>query len=301
MVIDLQIAGITFRIESDISIRGLKSSKLKRFQINSTKPDVYHLYKVIPNNSITLPPLDKNEKLLINHCSCYLQNHLLKSSLFNSYIVRNQLNICLKQIDSITIEIQPNSIVIFNHKSCEIFIFYSQDFGKSLVNFILGPSIFAQFLPIFSAAMIHSSAVVIDKKAAIFLAPDEGGKTTAAKLAPDYPILCDDQNVIRKQENKFFAYATPWGSFKNNPLKAPVGAFFLLEKGGNFKLTQIEPKDILSYLWSEHLPYYFYLPKNFKHHYFNFIYDLSFKIPGYLLTFPKDYIDWDAVDRAMKK
>jgi hypothetical protein len=195
MVIDLQIAGITFRIESDISIRGLKSSKLKRFQINSTKPDVYHLYKIIPDNSITLPPLDKNEKLLINYCSCYIENHLLKNSLFNSYIVRNQLNICLKQIDSITIEIQPHSIIIFNHKSCEVFIFYSQDFDKSLVDFILGPSIFAQFLPIFSAAMIHSSAVVIDKKAAIFLAPDKGGKTTAAKLASGFPILCDDHNI----------------------------------------------------------------------------------------------------------
>ncbi len=298
MVLYLEIAGVVFRIESDVSIKGLKSSKLKSFQTGSTNSDVSHFYKVINDDSLALHPLTRTEEDSINKFTCFPKNNHFSNPLFKSHLIWKYLD--LKETDLIALEIQQDAITIFNHKNCEIRFFYSQSFRKDLSNFMLGPSLFTQFLANFSAVMIHSSAVIIENKTAVFLAPDEGGKTTALKLAPGYPVLSDDQNIIRKENDEFIVHNTPWSSFKNEPFKAPLGAFFLLKKGKNFKLEKLKSKEIFTYLWGEHLPYYYNLPKIIKKKYFDFLHEISFKIPGYQILFPKDYVDWNAIEQAMK-
>ena len=43
--------------------------------------------------------------------------------------------------------------------------------------------------------MIHSAAVVLDSADALFLAPNEGGKTTIVRHALPGMTPCDDQNI----------------------------------------------------------------------------------------------------------
>ena len=44
--------------------------------------------------------------------------------------------------------------------------------------------------------MIHSAALVLDGAAALFFAPDEGGKTTIARHALPGMTMCDIQNIM---------------------------------------------------------------------------------------------------------
>ena len=49
--------------------------------------------------------------------------------------------------------------------------------------------IFSTFFPYFSAFLLHSSGVIRGDRAALFLAPDEGGKTTVIMNSTGEPIL----------------------------------------------------------------------------------------------------------------
>lgn len=163
----------------------------------------------------------------------------------------------------------------------------------------MDPSLWAPFFPLFSAFLTHSSAVILNGGAVVFLAPDEGGKTTAAKTAPPETVLSDDQNVIRKEGGSFFVHSTPWSLFQNGPRRAPLSAFFLLEKASAFGLAPLKPRDLVDYLWQEHLNSSLMLPKTLRSQTFELVCDIAKAAPAFVMHLPKGYIDWDAVDRAM--
>jgi len=295
IVTNFKIADLIYKVKSDVKIQGLENDRFQKFKVKTKNYDISHCFQNISQNSNSFPPLNKEEKSLLKKCKIFPYFNNIDSPILRFPIIRDRLNDCKKRINEITLEIQASSLLIFDFLHNKIDCFYTNELKSALEKSRIGSFIFAQFLPNFSATMIHSSAVVIDKKTAIFLASDEGGKTTAAKLASGFSILCDDQNIIRKQENKFITHSTPWGLHIDNSIKARVGAFFLLEKSENFKLTPLKPKNLLYYFWNEHLAYYLYLPKYLKSKHFNFLSNLSNQIPVYKLQFSKDYIDWDAI------
>jgi len=295
IITDFKIAGLIYKLKSDVKIQGLKNDRFQKFKVKTKNYDIFHTFQNIPQIPDSFPPLNKEEKNLLKNCEIFPYFNNTDSPILRFPIIRDQLNDCKNRINEITLEIKHSYLSIFDFSHNKIDCFYTNELKSVLKNSRMGSFVFAQFLPNFSATMIHSSAVIIENKAAVFLAPDEGGKTTAAELASGFPILCDDQNVIRKQGNKFITHSTPWGLHIDNSIKASVGAFFLLEKGKNFKLTLLKPKDLLYYFWNEHLAYYLYLPKYLKSKHFNFLFNLSNQVPVYKLQFSKDYIDWDAI------
>jgi hypothetical protein len=149
--------------------------------------------------------------------------------------------------------------------------------------------------------MLHSSSSVLNNKAALFLAKDEGGKTTVMKSAKPRDVLSDDQNIIKKEDGVFFVHSTPWSTFLNGPQKAGLGGLFLLEKASEFSLVRIHPVDMLTSLWTEHEGYTLFMPKKLRVAAFDLLREACRSVPTYRMRFPKDYIDWDAVDRAMEK
>lgn len=149
--------------------------------------------------------------------------------------------------------------------------------------------------------MLHSSSSVLNNKAVLFLARDEGGKTTVMKSAVPRDVLSDDQNILKKEDGAFFVHSTPWSTFHNGPRKARLGGLFLLEKANEFSLDRIHPVDMLTYLWAEHVGYTLFLPKKLRVTAFDLLREACRSVPTYRMRFPKDYIDWDAVDRAMEK
>ena len=160
--------------------------------------------------------------------------------------------------------------------------------------------IFATFLPCLSAFMIHSSGLIRRGRAMLFLAPNEGGKSTVLVLAGPGGRLNDDQVIIRKKTGKVIeAYGTPFGSLTDGPLSAPVAGLFFLEKASAFELGPIHPSDLLKCLWDEHQRYIYFLPKDLKVRTFHLLTDLCRQARTFRMKFPKDFIDWDAIDRAL--
>ena len=121
-------------------------------------------------------------------------------------------------------------------------------------------------------------------------------------LSTGEPILSDDQIVLRKEDIGIVAHGTPLGRINSGPCcRAILGGVFLLEKAENFELTTLEPADILQQLWGAQPNYTFLLPKSFRIWAVQILYDACRQARVYRMRFPKDYVDWDAIDRAMER
>jgi hypothetical protein len=212
-----------------------------------------------------------------------------------------RLRACQEYPEQIAIEIRSNSIAIYDFASREFILYYTPEEKDSLAARHVGPLILAPFLPAFSAAMVHSSGLVYNGRAALFLAPDSGGKTTAVKNSPNGVVLCDDQIIFRKENGRYEVYGTPWGMITNANNHARIGGLFLLEQAERFELTPIKPVTAFQYFWDEHFAYHFLLPKANRKQVFELYLEVCHQAPVYRMRFPKDYIDWDAIDAAMIK
>lgn len=142
--------------------------------------------------------------------------------------------------------------------------------------------------------------MVIGNKAAIFHAPDEGGKTTLVSQYDKNKILSDDQVCIKKNNGKIKAYSTPFGQIGNSTLSADVKGIFHLEKSDKFEISSMDKNELIKFLWMEHKFVWFCLPLDLRTAAFNLIVDYCTRHPVYKLKFPKNYVDWDAVESALK-
>ena len=96
------------------------------------------------------------------------------------------------------------------------------------------------------------------------------------------------------------AHGTPWGKITGGPQSAKVGGLFLLEKAPRFELHPLKPVDAVEYFWKEHLFYRAFLPKNLRLNAFEVINIACHQAPVYLMRFPEDFVDWDAIDAVME-
>lgn len=299
LVLTHRIGGITFRTESDVQFPFLLANRFRQFLDSEAKADVFYRIRGVDSDCLTLPPLSGKELERLSRCVYYPKDGILKVSLLRSPAVRARLHVCLNQPEQVSLELRHSSVVIFDFVRRELDLFYASELREMYVDHHVGPSIFASFLPTFSAAMIHSSGLVLNDAAALFLAPDGGGKTAAVKQSTAGLILCDDQIILRKEGDVLMAHGTPWGLITSGPQQAKVGGFFLLERAQHFELIPLKPVDALEYFWDEHPGYRLFLPRYLRLRAFEILYDACHQAPVYRMRFPKDYVDWDAIDAAM--
>lgn len=287
-----QIAGITFRTELNVRLPRLEGEAFERFRVDDTKPEVsLCIHKVSRERPTSSPVAGERNDLL------------------HSALVQAKLQTCLDQPEQMQIGLDRSLATFRNFSRRELDVFYTEelwgfdpvrqvnnadrriaaDFGK----------MFSTFLPCFSAVMIHSAAVVHNREAALFLAPSNGGKTTMIELADGRPVLCDDQVVLRKDGDAFSAHGTPLGRITDGPLQARVGGLFLLEKTDHFELNHLDPVEVMQHLWAELPQYAFLLPRDLRRQVFHMLYDVCHQVPTYRMGFPKDYVNWDAIEAAM--
>jgi len=295
-----QIAGIVFRSELDTPISCFNSRRFENFLIEHKPPDVVQRYRGVRLDRSLPPFADEELSQRLAPCipSASWNTH---TPFLNSPAVRALLQSRLEHPESVTIEMKPSGVSIFDFEKREMDFFYAsgeqEDF---LAECLVTPIVFANFLTLFSAVMIHSSSAVVGGRAAIFLAPDEGGKTTIVKSATDGTVLCDDQVVLRKQGDAFMAHGSPWGLITNSTRSSKLGGFFLAEKAERFEILPIKPAAVFEYLWNEHESYRYFLPKNLRLQAFNLLYEACHQALCYKMFFPKDGLDWAMIDKAMK-
>lgn len=197
------------------------------------------------------------------------------------------------------IETFANNMAIFDFQQRALTIFYSRAYKKQLLKSRLMGGLFAPFLPIYAAVLTHGAGVVRGLRAAVFLAPDEGGKTTACLQAPPGSILSDDQIVMRKHGGHYFAYGTPWGVHTNSSGGHRLGAFFYLKKSDHFALAPIKRPQLMEYLWNENYGNYVPLPNRLRRDTFNLLWEICQAVPAYEMQFTKNNVDWQAIDQAL--
>ena len=222
------------------------------------------------------------------------------SKLLRSATVNKRLEAAKEHVRSLFIEMHPARMTILDfHSGQANFYFLCQEDGQLPPRWI-GPALLAPFLPRFDALMLHASAIVRNDFAAVFLAPDEGGKTTAVRLAPSGTILGDDQVIMRRRRGKFHVWGTPWGLHVNAMKHAPLAGLFLLKKAKRFSLTPIPAHSLVPFIWKEINGTLSILPKPLKKKAFRILCDIAAAAPAWTLAFPRDHIDWKEVDLALQ-
>jgi hypothetical protein len=301
MLITHRIADITFRTESDVLIPHLLENHFERFRTDDGKPLVRQRIRQLNLDSLTLPPLDSRERERIVRCVGFPQRWL-DSAVFRSPEVRAVLRRCLDRPELVHIELAWNRAVIRNFARNEFDLFYPPEKRQDLVDplFVAGfRNMIDAFLPNFSAVMVHGAGVVRNSIAPVFLAPDEGGKTSLVRQSTGVSILNDDHVILRKSNSIVMVHGTPLGLITSGPHRARLGGFFLLEKASQFDLIPIKAWDVLQFLWNECAHKWHALPKSTRLQAFEILYGACRQAPTYRMRFPKDYVDWDAIDAAM--
>jgi hypothetical protein len=299
-ILSHRFAGITFQTELDLHIEYLRYKRFQKFEVRNINPDVTIRYRGISFDGDVTKDLKRNKQTLpdyVDKASWYLESPAL-----NSQILWDILEQRREHSHAVTIELHAQAATVFDFVARDLFILYNKfsDQKELLARSQVSAVSYATFLPLFSATMLHSAGVTLGNKVAIFLAPDEGGKTTVAKQSPlTSTVLCDDQVVLRKEENAFMAYGSPWGMISDAHQAKPLGGFFLIEHAENFELIPVKPRLIFDYLWREHEHYRYFLPKHLRLQAFNLLYEVCHVVPCYQMRFPKDYVNWDIIDKAI--
>jgi hypothetical protein len=323
-----EIGGVVFRTLADFQIENYQNNFFSQYITKNCKYNVTFEFIGIPAKKLVLPPLNSSEIKFISrflspsHIGCgilvippIIQENENISNLttgINSYsdlpllrstLVRKKIFSFKTNPFNVLLSLHLFSVVIYNFKISKIQIFYLLERRSFLNKENLENGIrrlFTSFFPSNNGVLLHSSGIIRSKKALLFFAPDEGGKTTAIKNSTKDVFLSDDRNIIKKEKDKLIAYSTPWGSIKTSSKKAEIGALFLLKKAKKFKLVPVKPNDMLQFIWDEHIHIWDILPIFSRVSAFNILYEICHKIPIYKMYFPKNFVDWEAIDLAIK-
>ena len=97
--------------------------------------------------------------------------------------------------------------------------------------------------------LLHASSAVRNGKAFLFSGLSEAGKTTIARLAPpDVALLTDEASYVRRIDNQYLAYGTPFAGELGEPgknISAPIAAVYLLDKALENKIASVEPAEAI--------------------------------------------------------
>jgi hypothetical protein len=294
------IAGIQFRMEMDTWIPWIAKSHFRSFVNDGAEPDVILRFACIYPNTLVQPPIDPQVFQRFSHSIGFNQETIL-SPLLHSEAVCSRLNSLMDHPEKVGLAISQSVAIIIDFDQHELDIFFGCTEDDDYSNRRLGSALYAPLLVAFSAVMVHSAGLICGDRAALFMAPDEGGKTTVVNQAPTEgcSILSDDQVILRQMDGVLMAHGTPWGLVTDGPKYARLGALFLLEQAEHFELSPLKVIDALEYLWNEHQGYWVLLPKALRLQAFDFINSICHQIPTYRMCFPKDYVDWNAINKIM--
>jgi hypothetical protein len=99
------------------------------------------------------------------------------------------------------------------------------------------------FLAYDKGYFLHSSGLIKDNRAFLFVGPDGSGKTTISNLILEGLIASDDSLIVRQSNGSFTLYTTPWGSRENINTSAPISKIFFLRKAQTLKIKKMTPAE----------------------------------------------------------
>lgn len=296
-----KIGGVVQKITSDFRIPLFETSRFSLFKSEHSIPNSTFNFCHIDQEAHHESLLTVQDKNLLSRSIGFPECWFTSKAFFFPKIY-NVIRECLSFPESLFIDLRWNRILIQNFQKNDFYIFFSPE-KKNILNhrtFLAGfRNILWSAFPSYSSMLMHGASVVIENKAALFLASDGGGKTTTVSKFHADQILNDDHIVIKKDENYIKIHSTPFGTIFNGNKSVPLRAIFLIHKSNSFKIAMARPYSVLEYIWSEHLINSTILPKRVRLDLFNLLFNIVMHVPTYDLYLKKGEIDFQVLSQVM--
>ncbi len=135
---------------------------------------------------------------------------------------------------------------------------YAAHFTEDMVAYMESARQFHGKLIAFNGLYLHSSAVEVDGKAYLFSGPCGMGKSTHTGLWQEMlgERVCrfnDDKPTLRRLEDRWYAYGTPWCGKDgiNVNKKVPLAGICFLQQGSENRIRRLEPWEAVPMLLSQ--------------------------------------------------
>ncbi len=303
------IGGVNFSTAFEEPIPGFEEAPYSSFAGEFGRPDVTHTLC-----RVTAEPgrarLGESETGLLRTCRSF-RPEWLENPILPSPAVRDQLRLSLRSPESdLDLSADEHHVSIRDFSKREFHLFYTgtsggyfPEFGSYLpehyVKANMGP-IFATFLTCFGAFLVHGAGLIMGGKAVLFLAPDEGGKSTVLESGQGHAVLSEDQVLLRAQNGAVTAHSTPLGGPSKGPASAEIGAIFLLEKAREFRISRVFDHEVISFICRDNLNRIFHLPKHLKARAFELFSKACSQAALRRMEFPKAHVEWEAIAEVVE-
>ena len=148
--------------------------------------------------------------------------------------------------------------------------------------------------------LLHGAAVRKNNMSILFLGSSDAGKSTISRLCEPDILYSDDGVIIRKEDNGFFVFPSPFSQANNEYKKrladkGEIEKLFLIKKGLSNRIIPIKKCDMMNMILSQLLHFYKYLDNETSGIGFYAVKDLLDTIPAYKLEFAKGTKIWDDI------
>lgn len=151
--------------------------------------------------------------------------------------------------------------------------------------------------------LLHSAAFDCNGKAYMFAGRSGAGKSTLSRQlrSSGYEVLSDDRVAVRKMQNVFYAFGTPWSGDANIALNKglPLAGIFFISHGLENIITELTPAEVAErFMMVTSIPFY---DKEATLNILAFCEDLVLHIPAYELCFKPGIAVVDLVEEYVSK
>jgi hypothetical protein len=149
--------------------------------------------------------------------------------------------------------------------------------------------------------LMHASSAVCKGRAVLFSGVSGVGKTTMSRLAPpDVQLLTDEMSFVRREENGYFAFGTPFAGDLAKPgdnIRAPLRSIYLLRQGPENRIEELPMAERVRGILANTL--FFAQDPELVQAVFASAVDLAAKVPVRRLTFLPDARVWDLIGNEL--
>ena len=226
-----EIGGISLSINSDLPLKEKTfAPKFELFRCHNSRDD-----GVIIHHHCGLPKI-RSWGEEVYHRAPWIIYETASSYIYRMFVEGNN---------------QHPLIAIFNKDHSEGHIYkgknYVQAFKKgnltSLLCFPTDQILFARLLADRDGIILHGSGIILKEKGYLFVGHSDAGKTTLVKIFHHHAkILNDDRMIVRKEDDGFCLYGTPWHGDLSlvAPDRVPLEAIFFLNQAKENKVEKTE-------------------------------------------------------------
>ncbi|MCL4384700.1 MAG: hypothetical protein M1326_00090 [Cyanobacteria bacterium] len=196
--------------------------------------------KIIYNNTSDIVA----QRIIKSDISLFLRNFIIKTNNkkfdFVIEFIHNDVTKTIykpkqQEVYALLYIIESNSIKTFYHLSIQQFE-------------VILRGILFKLLSRSKGFYLHGSAIEINGKAHVFLGNSGAGKSTIVRLLrKSFYAFADDQLIIRKINNDYYCYSSPYRQkqswINNNPKRYMLKAMYFLNKSNKYKTIKIINKE----------------------------------------------------------